>query len=98
MDSHYRPRPRSSSPSADCRLSLRAEGRYRAFADFARRCGRVPRAYDHRIGAEVMVWCSNDYFGGGKPPGVLAAMEETNDVGASNLALTSPKPRFRFSP
>src|SRR5580700_7217001 len=41
-----------------------------------RRCGRFPRAYDHRIGAEVTVWCSNDYLGMGQHPAVLAAMAE----------------------
>jgi 5-aminolevulinate synthase len=63
--------------------ALRAEGRYRVFADLERCNGRFPRAFDHRTGQEITVWCSNDYLGMGQSAVVLAAMHQALDrVGA----------------
>jgi 5-aminolevulinate synthase len=60
--------------------ALRAEGRYRVFANLGRRCGCFPRAYDHRTGDEITIWCSNDYLGMGQHPLVLDAMIEAIDA------------------
>src|ERR1700756_1158889 len=68
--------------------ALHAEGRYRVFADLERRCGRFPRAFDHRIGAEVTVWCSNDYLGMGQHPRVIEAMHAAIDRAGSGAGGT----------
>lgn len=70
--------------------AVRAEGRYRVFADLERMRGRFPTALYHgghnETGVEpreITVWCSNDYLGMGQHPAVIEAMQSAIDrVGA----------------
>ncbi|GGE37070.1 5-aminolevulinate synthase [Marinicauda pacifica] len=65
---------------------VRAEGRYRVFADLLRTRGSFPRAR-YRVSTgemrDVTVWCSNDYLAMGQSPCVVGAMKQAlDDVGA----------------
>src|SRR5215813_10849641 len=77
--------------------ALKAEGRYRVFADIRRDRGQFPAA-QHFSGdgsRPITVWCSNDYLGMGQHPDVLAAMHAALDTagagsgGTRNIAGTS---------
>jgi 5-aminolevulinate synthase len=58
---------------------VRQEDRYRSFVDLERHADRPPYATWRSGGTrrQVVVWCSNDYLGMGRNPGVINAMIET---------------------
>jgi 5-aminolevulinate synthase len=61
---------------------VRAEGRYRVFADLKRHRGEFPCAtWTREDGSQhdVVVWCSNDYLGQGQNPVVIDAMKTAID-------------------
>ena len=70
---------------ADRIETLKAEGRYRSFAELARHAGDFPLATNHGadVPHDVTVWCSNDYLGMGQNPILLDAMTRAiGDYGA----------------
>ncbi|WP_417487245.1 5-aminolevulinate synthase [Maricaulis sp.] len=65
---------------------VKAEGRYRVFADLLRRKGEFPvarwRSEEGKV-RDVTVWCSNDYLGMGQLPCVVESMKKAiDDVGS----------------
>ena len=61
---------------------VRAEGRYRVFADLMRYKGDFPKARWRRPDGDVRdvtVWCSNDYLGMGQVPCVVESMKSAID-------------------
>lgn len=71
---------------ADAVAAVRAEGRYRVFANLERIAGEYPFARNHGPGPDrVVVWCSNDYLAQGENPQVLKALcKAARELGAGS--------------
>jgi 5-aminolevulinate synthase len=72
--------------------ALKAEGRYRIFAELSRPAGKFPRVMwhgeNHAAEREVITWCSNDYLGMGHHPSVRDAMLAAIKDGATGAGGT----------
>ncbi len=75
---------------ADSIAGLKAEGRYRIFAELERHAGDFPHAtsYHGTETDQITVWCSNDYLGMGQHPAVLNAMKEAIDASGAGAGGT----------
>jgi 5-aminolevulinate synthase len=75
---------------ADSIAGLKAEGRYRIFAELERHAGDFPHAtsYHGTETNQITVWCSNDYLGMGQHPVVLNAMKQAIDASGAGAGGT----------
>ena len=73
--------------------AIKAEGRYREFADLKRQRGAFPNAiYSNDKGEQknVTIWCANDYLGMGQNEHVIAAMHDAIDTVGAGSGGTRP--------